>query len=191
VERSDLILTGERCEYGCPHSGCEHEMSLIARAQVHATLALAAATVAGSRMNPLARDEWERATGARQRPVISPYPGTCPDCGVLPADLHTLKCGVRASGQQIWPGTHDMTPDAMITDAPDEPRAARCPETSDGLHCTGWQEGIHRCCACGPAPDDEPGSEPAEHDPGPEAGDEGGMSEYRYILPEDYQRGQS
>jgi hypothetical protein len=39
-----LILTGERCEYGCPHSGCEHEMSLIARAQVHATLALAAAT---------------------------------------------------------------------------------------------------------------------------------------------------
>jgi hypothetical protein len=59
---ADLILTGERCEYGCPHSGCEHEMSLIARAQVHAILALAAATVAGSRMNPLDRDEWERAT---------------------------------------------------------------------------------------------------------------------------------
>ena len=41
---ADLVLTNERCEYGCPHSGCEHEMSLIARAQVHATLALAAAT---------------------------------------------------------------------------------------------------------------------------------------------------
>jgi hypothetical protein len=28
-------------------------------------------------------------------------------------------------------------------------------------------------------------------DPGPEVDDEGGMSEYRHILPEDYQRGQS
>jgi hypothetical protein len=30
------------CEYGCPHAGCDHEMAHIARAQVHATLALAA-----------------------------------------------------------------------------------------------------------------------------------------------------
>ena len=37
--------------------------------------------------------------------------------------------------------------------------------------------------------DDQP--EPEEYDPGPEADDEGGMSEYRYTLPEDYQRGQS
>jgi hypothetical protein len=37
----------------------------------------------------------------------------------------------------------------------------------------------------------EPGSEPEEHDPGPEVDDEGGMSEYYYILPEDYERGQS
>ncbi len=29
------------------------------------------------------------------------------------------------------------------------------------------------------------------YDPGPEADDEGGMSEYRYLLPEDYERGQS
>lgn len=33
--------------------------------------------------------------------------------------------------------------------------------------------------------------EPEEYDPGPECDDEGGMSEYRYILPEDYERGQS
>jgi len=33
--------------------------------------------------------------------------------------------------------------------------------------------------------------EPAEYDPGPEVDDEGGMSEYRYELPEDYQRCQS
>ena len=36
---------------------------------------------------------------------------------------------------------------------------------------------------------DEP--EPEEYAPGPEVDDEGGMSEYRYILPEDYERGQS
>jgi hypothetical protein len=34
-------------------------------------------------------------------------------------------------------------------------------------------------------------SEPEEYNPGPEVDDEGGMSEYRYMLPEDYQRGQS
>ena len=36
----------------------------------------------------------------------------------------------------------------------------------------------------------EPDPDPGEYDPGPEADDEGGMSEYRYILPEDYERGQ-
>jgi hypothetical protein len=44
---ADLILTGDPCEYGCPHGGCAHEMRMIARAQVHATLALAAATAGG------------------------------------------------------------------------------------------------------------------------------------------------
>jgi hypothetical protein len=41
------------------------------------------------------------------------------------------------------------------------------------------------------ADEPEPEPEPEEYDPGPEVDDEGGMSEYRYILPEDYQRGQS
>ena len=45
-QEADLMLSGESCGYGCPHSGCEHEMSFIARAQVHATLALAAVPVA-------------------------------------------------------------------------------------------------------------------------------------------------
>ena len=35
------------------------------------------------------------------------------------------------------------------------------------------------------------GPDPEDYDPGTEADDEGGMSEYRYILAEDYQRGQS
>jgi hypothetical protein len=44
-------------------------------------------------------------------------------------------------------------------------------------------------CQCSYCATDEP--EPDEYDPGPEVDDEGGMSEYRYTLPEDYQRGQS
>jgi hypothetical protein len=60
---ADQILTGESCEYGCPHSGCPHEMRLIARAQVHATLALAAAAEDTRRLNAirevLGRFNWE------------------------------------------------------------------------------------------------------------------------------------
>lgn len=41
---ADLILAGVPCEYGCPHSGCPHEMRQLARAQVHATLAHTAVT---------------------------------------------------------------------------------------------------------------------------------------------------
>jgi hypothetical protein len=37
----------------------------------------------------------------------------------------------------------------------------------------------------------EPEPMPEQHDPAPEVDDEGGMSEYRYTLPEDFQRGQS
>ena len=40
---ADAIVTGDKCDYGCPHAGCSHEMAYLARAQVHATLALAAA----------------------------------------------------------------------------------------------------------------------------------------------------
>jgi hypothetical protein len=29
-----------------------------------------------------------------------------------------------------------------------------CPETSDGYHCTHWQEGTSRCCACGLGPEE-------------------------------------
>ncbi len=97
---AELLLNQDACEYGCPHSGCPHEMRLIARAQVHATLALAAATALPGEH----AGDWQR---------------------------------------EIW---------AFGTEA-------------------------------------EP--EPEEYDLGPEVDDEGGISEYRYILPEDYQRGQS
>lgn len=63
-----LILTDDPCEYGCPHSGCPHEMRQIARAQVHATLALAAAADDSRRLGEiralLARFDWEQ--GDRQ-----------------------------------------------------------------------------------------------------------------------------
>jgi hypothetical protein len=78
---------------------------------------------------------------------------------------------------------------------PDEAGGYVCPETSDGQHCGDWHEG-GKCGACGqtgPDPDEgqaeEP--EPGPYDPGPEIDDEGGMSEYRYPMPEDYERGQS
>jgi hypothetical protein len=46
-----------------------------------------------------------------------------------------------------------------------------------------------RDCQCSYCATDEP--ETDEYYPGPEVDDEGGASEYRYILPEDYERGQS
>jgi hypothetical protein len=49
------ILTGESCDYGCPHTGCVHEAAYPARAQVHATLALTAAVIAGG---PADLAEW-------------------------------------------------------------------------------------------------------------------------------------
>ena len=60
---------------------------------------------------------------------------------------------------------------------PDEAGGYVCPETSDGQHCGDWHEG-GKCGACG-----QTGPDPDE--------DQGGMSEYRYLLPEDYERGQS
>ena len=47
------------CDYGCPHSGCQHEMRQLARAQVHATLALAAATALPGE-HP---GDWQRRSG--------------------------------------------------------------------------------------------------------------------------------
>ena len=62
-EEAGLILTGEPCEYGCPHAGCQHEMRMIARAQVHATLALGAAAEDTRRLDRirvvLAKFDWE------------------------------------------------------------------------------------------------------------------------------------
>jgi hypothetical protein len=65
---ADLILTGDAdpCSYGCPHNGCPHEMAMLARAQVHATLALADMTALSAVMSLTERDEWDRATGRLQ-----------------------------------------------------------------------------------------------------------------------------
>ena len=58
-----LITEDSRCDYGCPHTGCPHEMAYLARAQVHATLALTAAVIAASahRLQPAHRHEWLKA----------------------------------------------------------------------------------------------------------------------------------
>ena len=61
---ADQILTGESCDYGCPHTGCAHEAAYLARAQVHATLALAAVVVAAGNMRPDDQAEWDRVIAA-------------------------------------------------------------------------------------------------------------------------------
>jgi len=66
-EEAERCLLGDSCEYGCPHSGCEHEMRMIARAQAHATLALAAATALHDASDVATRDwsAWYRAAGTK------------------------------------------------------------------------------------------------------------------------------
>jgi len=61
---ADLILTGDPCEYGCPHSGCAHELRMLARALVHAVQALTAAVIAAGAHNldAATRHEWQMAT---------------------------------------------------------------------------------------------------------------------------------
>lgn len=54
-KEADQIVTSDRCDYGCPHTGCYHEMAYLARAQVHATLALAAATYDWNREDEVQR----------------------------------------------------------------------------------------------------------------------------------------
>ena len=61
---AEVIATlGERCDYGCPHSGCQHEMAQLARAQVHATLAHAAAVIdtGNGTIKPSDLHEWRKA----------------------------------------------------------------------------------------------------------------------------------
>ena len=58
---AQLLLAADACEYSCPHSGCQHELRLIARAQAHATLAVAAAVAdaAYGRLPVPADQAWE------------------------------------------------------------------------------------------------------------------------------------
>ena len=56
-----VITEDARCDYGCPHTGCQHEMAYLARAQVHATLALTAATLVRSGLTPTDSHEWMKA----------------------------------------------------------------------------------------------------------------------------------
>jgi hypothetical protein len=49
---ADRIVTGPCCDYGCPLTGCEHEMAYLGRAAVHALLALATAVMTGCPPRP-------------------------------------------------------------------------------------------------------------------------------------------
>lgn len=58
-EAGDILLS-DRCSYGCPHTGCAHEMAAIGRAIAHAIQGLTAAVIAtgAGRLNPDDRHEW-------------------------------------------------------------------------------------------------------------------------------------
>jgi hypothetical protein len=63
------LLLENGCDYGCPHAGCDHERSYLARAQVHATLALAAATaLPGEHPGDWQREIWAFGPGAKPGP---------------------------------------------------------------------------------------------------------------------------
>ena len=178
-KEADLILSEDPCEYGCPHSGCAHEMRQIARAQVHAALALAEAYVAGAVMHPEDRDEWDRATG---RLAV----GDPPDDGPDPDRPETWAFGEAQEDQADEPEhgpavdtfTCRTTPMPWPTrdqdrTCPDcgtiwerEPvdigtgariKSAGCAETSDGEHCGDWRDG-GRSGACGRWRHDDPDS---------------------------------
>jgi hypothetical protein len=68
-EAQQLLAQG--CDYGCPHAGCAHEMAYLARAQVHAALALVAATaLPGEHPGDWQREIW--AFGLEAGPVPEP-----------------------------------------------------------------------------------------------------------------------
>jgi hypothetical protein len=77
-----------------------------------------------------------------------------------------------------------QTPQARQLQYEADVAAADLAESGYDRHGRGCQ-----CPFCYHEPEEEPPT--AEYDPGPEVDDEGGMSEYRYLLAEDYQRGQS
>ena len=61
--REATALLEGGCDHGCVGVGCAHEKVYLARAQVCATLALAAAVIAGpaSVMRRSDREKWEQA----------------------------------------------------------------------------------------------------------------------------------
>jgi hypothetical protein len=80
------LLNGP-CGYGCPHAGCDHDVARIAEAQVHATLALAAATALRDPNTGLPGPdlaEWESAAGAP--------PAAADDDGVCRPELRCPYC---------------------------------------------------------------------------------------------------
>ena len=62
--REAEALLDNGCDYGCPHTGCQHEMAYLTRAIVHAIQANTAAIFTGTmhRLQPADLHEWRMAT---------------------------------------------------------------------------------------------------------------------------------
>src|SRR5260370_6425591 len=79
------------------------------RCDTAAELASLAAWIEEQLGDETADRQWiAESAAARVRDITGAAPDTCPDCGVLPGGLHTLNCGARDSGQEIWPGMRSL-----------------------------------------------------------------------------------
>jgi hypothetical protein len=55
------ITEDARCDYGCPHTGCTHEMAYLLRALVHSVQALTVAVLGRGSLTLADRHEWQTA----------------------------------------------------------------------------------------------------------------------------------
>lgn len=93
----------------------------------------------------------------------------------LRQDVRELRALLELAGQRIS-ALEGQTPQARQLQLEADLAAA-------GLAASGYDR-HGRDCQCSYCATDEPGEpEPAGHDPGPEAGDEGGMPGYRHAWP--------
>jgi hypothetical protein len=103
------------------------------------------------------------------------------------ADLRELRSELEEALGRIR-DLERLRPTCVICmDATATQQTVRGPACSDCVGEPPEPETDHHPYAQGQDPDPEP----EEYDPGPEVDDEGGMSEYRYPMAEDYERGQS
>ena len=72
--REAEMLANEGCDYGCPHTGCEHHMAYLLLALVHSNLAVAASQALRGHEGLPERDRkaWYEAAATKTAPAVKP-----------------------------------------------------------------------------------------------------------------------